>query len=506
MTTMDTGRAPAAVSLRRMPPWYRTLFWVDALERFGFYGMSAILLLFASAPRAEGGLGMSTADGGSLFGVWISLMFMLSLLGGWLGDRVFGHRRALVVGAAVSTAGYACLATPTTWMVAIGLCATALGGAIFKPNHQALVNRMFDDRRGRESGISLMYVGTQLSALLAPLVAGFVGERVNWQLGFLCAALTMIVTTFWLTSTTRQFGGVGDRPIRPLNADERRTAGRRTVITGLAVALVLIGLGVRGKLTPLVAIALIGLLSIFLTIAGYVWLYRNPLLRPSDRRRLRAFLWVYLGATLFWMINAQAGSVLTAFARDETDRDVLGWLVPSAWMQSVTPLFMLFLAPVAASMLPRYGRRHALAGRFSLGLLLAGASFLVMAVAAALAAGDAKVSPMWLVACYLITAVAELIIAAISISACADVLPAQFLGRVMGLYWLFAAVGGGFGNGALAQVAASAPLDGYFTVVGGVAVLVGLAFVLLRRRLTEALAKDPDEAPSPARQESLITT
>ncbi|HET8642723.1 MAG TPA: oligopeptide:H+ symporter, partial [Pseudonocardiaceae bacterium] len=438
MTTADTS---STVSLRRMPPWYRTLFWVDAIERFGFYGMSAILVLFAGASRAENGLGMSDADAGSLFGVWISLMFMLSLLGGWLGDRVFGHRRALIAGAVVSVAGYAFLAVPGTWAVAVGLCATAVGGAIFKPNHQALVNRMFGDRRGRESGISLMYVGTQLSSLLAPLVTGFVGERVNWQLGFALGGAMMLFTAFWLVSAARQFDGVGDRPIRPLSQVERRSAGRRTIITGAVVVLVLVGLGLRGKLTPLVAIALIGLLSIVLTVAGYVWLYRNPLLRGDDRRRLRAFLWVYLGATLFWMINAQGGSVLTDFARDETDRDVFGALMPASWMQAVTPLFMLFLAPMAAAMLPRYGRRHALASRFSVGLVLAGASFLVMALAAAFAAGGARVSPLWLVACYFLTAIAELIIAAISISACADVLPAQFLGRVMGLYWLFAAVG-----------------------------------------------------------------
>jgi POT family proton-dependent oligopeptide transporter len=484
----------APVSLRRMPPWYQTLFWADALERFGYYGMQAVLLLFAVAPRAEGGLGMTVAAAGPLFGAWISLMFALSLLGGWLGDRVLGHRPALLYGSLTSAVGYACLALPWVWSVAVGLCLTALGGAVFKPNHQALVNTMFVDRGARESGISLMYVGTQLSALLGPLLTGYLGERVSWPLGFAVGAVALAACGGWIAASAGRFGGTGDGPARPLDRAERRTASRWTALGLFAVAVGVV-VALTGRLTLLSAVAFVGLTSLLLTVGGYLWLYRHPALGPMDRRRLRAFLVVFLGAALFWMIIAQAGSVLTAFARDRTDRSLGDFVVPASWLQTVTPFCMLFLAPLAAAVLPRYGRRYALAVRFAVGLGLVGGGFLLMSVAALLAAAGTRVSPLWLIVCYLLNAAGEIIVAAVSISACADVLPPAFLGRVMGMYWLFAAVGGGVGNGALARLSTAVPLNRYFAVLGVVTVLAGAAFALGRRRLTASLAHEPAARP-----------
>ncbi|MET0423979.1 MAG: oligopeptide:H+ symporter [Actinoplanes sp.] len=482
----------APVTLRRMPPWYQSLFVADTLERFGYYGMHAVLVLFAAGARADGGLGLSVGDAAALFGMWVSLMFALSLLGGWLGDRVLGRRAALVWGSMLSSAGYVCLALPWRGAALAGLAVVALGGALFKPNHQALVNTLLTDRAARESGISLMYVGTQVSALLAPLVTGFVGERVDWQLGFGIGAVVMAACGAWLRYTAPTFGDAGAVPGRPLDETERRRVWRWTTVAGVVVAVLVAG-AAAGRITVLGGVALVGLASLALTVGGYLWLYRNPSLGPDDRRRLRTFLLVFLGTTLFWMIIAQAGSVLTTFARDEVDRQAGSFLVPASWLQAVTPLGLLFFAPLLASALPRYGRRSALGGRLATGLVLVGGGFLLMAVAAVTAAGPARASAGWLIACYLCNAVGEIVVAAASIAACADVLPVAFLGRVMGMYWLFAAIGGGVGNGALARLSTTVPLPGYFTVLGSLAVVAGAVFYLGRHRLSAALA--PGSAP-----------
>jgi POT family proton-dependent oligopeptide transporter len=477
------------VSLRRMPRWYVTLFSSDLLERFGFYAMQAVLVLYAAAPAAAGGLGLATTDAAALFGAWIGVMFVLSLPGGWLGDRVLGHRRAMIIGCVISVLGYLCLAVPEGWAAAVGLSMVAIGGGVFKPNQNALINLMFGGHRGRESGISLMYVGIQVSALLAPLVTGFLGERGNWPAAFTVAAVAMAACGVLLAVTARQFAGVGARPARPLDNGERRRALWRTGVAAVVLAAVLGGFAAAGVLGVTVVLALSGLLGIVAPAVGYVLLYREKALGPGDRRRLRAFLAVFLGATLFWMIIAHSASLLNLFARDHIDREVLGFTIPASWLQAATPVFILLLAPVVATVLPRIGERHNVAVKFSAGLVLVGAGFVVMAVAALIASDGTRLSPLWLVAVYLTHACGEVIIAAVSISATADVLPRQFLGRTLGMLWLFAALGGGVGSGVV-RLRDVMPEPVYYLGLGGLALVCGVVFALRRRALTRALTND----------------
>ncbi|OUC96388.1 peptide MFS transporter [Streptosporangium minutum] len=482
-------RYDGAVSVRAMPRWYMTLFATDALERFGFYGMQAILVLYAAAPRSTGGLGLARADAAALFGAWIGLMFILSMAGGWAGDRLLGQRPALLAGCVFSGLGYLLLAIPTGVMTAVGLCVLAVGGGLFKPNHQAMINLMFGGSKGRESGISLMYVGVQVSALLAPLVTAFLGERVSWHLAFSVAAVAVIATGVVFASTGAQFHGVGARPPRPLTPGERRVLLTRTSAAGAVLAGLLVVMALAGVLSPSTAIMITGVLTVLVPPIGYLTLYRNPELGVTDRRRLRAFLAVLLGSTLFWMIIAHAASLLNLFARDHVDLDVVGFTVPAGWLQAVTPMFILVLAPMIASVLPRIGGRQHVAIKFAAGLLLVGGGFLVMSVAAALAAGDTRISPLWLIVVYLTHACGEVVVAAVSISALADVLPRPFMGRVVGVYWLFAALGGGLGSGVV-RLSEVVPETAYYLGLGLVAVLVGLGFLLRRAALSRALATD----------------
>lgn len=496
MSTTSVSAQPVGPAARKYPRWFGTLYLTDTLERFGFYGMQAILVLYAAAPTSSGGLGLAVADAASLFGAWIALMFLLSLPGGWVGDRVLGQRRALLVGTVISMTGYLFLAIPgggaTT---AIGLVLLAAGGGLYKPNHQAMINLMYGNDTGRrEAGISIIYTGVQFSALIAPLVTGYLGERVNWNLGFSVAGVAMAVCGILLAKATAQFNGVGSQAGRPLDDTERRKVTNRTLlVVGIILALVL-GAALSNTLSAPMAIGVTGLLSLIFPIIGYRWLYRNKSLSADDRRRLRGFLAVFLGATLFWMIIAHAASLLNLFALHHVDREVFGWTIPASWMQAAVPIFILLLAPVFAWLLPKIGRKNNVAMKFALGLLLVGGSFLLMAIAAALAAGGAKVSPLWLVVVYLAHACGELIVAAVSIAAAGDVLPRQFMARTLGLLWLFAALGGGLGAGVV-RLATVMPEQIYYLGLGLAAILAGLAFVLKRSKLTRALSKD-DQPPS----------
>jgi POT family proton-dependent oligopeptide transporter len=298
-------------------------------------------------------LGLSAADAAALFGAWIGLTFLLSLPGGWIADRLSGAWRAMLAGAAVNTVGYLCLALPVPALTVVGLALLAAGTGLYKPNYQAMVNLMFRDHGEREAGVSLLYVGIQFSALVAPLVTGFLGEQVNWHAGFAVAGAVMLLCLGQLVVARRQFGTAGAAPGRPLPEDRRRTVLRWSAGLGvLTVGLVAAGL-TTGGLPPRALIALVGLACLVAPVAGFVVLHRNPQLDAAARGRLRAMLWIFLGSTLFWMIIAQDGSVLTLFARDHTDREVAGFLVPASWLQAVTPLFVLILAPGFAALLPR---------------------------------------------------------------------------------------------------------------------------------------------------------
>jgi proton-dependent oligopeptide transporter, POT family len=497
---MTTTSAGESVPVRKYPRWFGTLYVTDTLERFGFYGMQAILVLYAVAPVDRGGLGLAVADAASLFGAWIAVMFLLSLPGGWVGDRVLGQRRTLLLGACVSLTGYLILALPAGGAsTAVGLTVLAVGGGLYKPNHQAMINLMYGDNVGRrEAGISIIYTGVQFSALVAPLLAGYLGERVSWNLGFAVAGVAMAAAAVVLFRATAQFNGVGARAARPLEPQERRKIVNRSLFVVGALAAVLLGAAIAGTLSPAMAIGISGLLSLVCPIIGFRWLYRNKTLSAGDRRRLRGFLAVFLGATLFWMIIAHAASLLNLFALNHVDREMFGWVIPASWLLAAVPVFILLLAPAFAVLLPRIGRRNNVGVKFSLGLLLVGGSFLLMAVAAATASGGTKISPLWLVAVYLAHACGELIVAAVSIAAAGEVLPRQFMARTLGLLWLFAALGGGLGAGVV-RLAEVVPEPAYYLGLGSAAVLAGLAFALGRKRLSRALAADdPEPAALPA--------
>ncbi|MBH1935800.1 MFS transporter [Streptomyces sp. AV19] len=475
------------------PAWFRALFVSDLLERFGFYGTQAILMLYAAAPRDEGGLGMAEPDAAALFGSWVGLSFMLCLPGGLVADRLLGSRRTLLLGSATVAAGYAALAVPAAWPTAPGLILLAIGTGLYKPGFQALLGQMSGRDRGRlEAGISLIYVGIQLSALLSPLATGFLGERVDWHLGFALTGLAMTLGAVRTALGGRHFDGTGDRPGRPAAPAAVRRALRGTALAAVLLAASAAGGIVTGALTPSVAIRLVGLLTAVLPVAGYLTLYRNPRLTAADRRRLRTALWIFLGSALFWLLVAQNGSALTLFARDSTDRRILGFTAPVSWLQAATPLYILLLAPLFARLLPRAGRRGpaAVPLKFAAGLLLVGTSFLLMSLAAALAAGGERVSPVWLLVTYLLHACGELIVAAVGVAAVAHILPEPFLAQTLGLLWLFAALGGGSGA-QLVRLTAVVPAPVYYLGLAAPALAVGAALAWRREAVAGGLADDP---------------
>ncbi|HEX4221162.1 MAG TPA: oligopeptide:H+ symporter [Pseudonocardiaceae bacterium] len=470
-------------------PWFVTLFMTDTWERFGFYALQAILVLYATASKPSGGLGLASGWAAGLFAIWIGLTFMLALPGGWIGDRLLGQRRTIMTGLGLIALGHFALAVPVSWFSAVGICLVALGTGLYKPNHQAVLNTMLGQQAGRrESGISVIFVGMQVSALLAPLIVGYVGERINWHLAFAIAGVALSVGfLIFVFARNRFFGDIGVAPGRPLADRERRRVGWIV----LAVVVVLAALVLVHPPFPAV-MGIFGLIAIVSPFVAYSQLRRHRDLTAFDRRKLRGFLWLLLGATTFWALITQDGTSLNLFARDHTDRSVFGFVLPASWLQSATPLFILVLAPVLAWLLPKIRSRTAIPVKLSVGLLMGGVSFLLMAGAAALAVQGVRVSPGWLLGTYLLHACGEVVVSAVAISAAADVLPRRFLGHTIGLFWLFAALGGSLG-GTLVQVESVVPMPAYFLAFAIVPTVLCVVFAVRRKKIAEALSPQDDQ-------------
>jgi POT family proton-dependent oligopeptide transporter len=486
----EPALAPAAPRERTFfgyPRWYGTLFVVDIWERFSFYGMLAILYLYVVAEPARGGLGMSTADGAALSGLYLALVFIASLPGGWLADRVLGPQRATMTGGLLIVAGHVCLAVPVAGSLYPGLALIVAGTGLVKPSMAAMIGQLYRDRpEQREAAFSLFYTSIQVSALLAPLATGYLGERVNWHLGFGVAAAGMLAGVVQFAAGRRGFGDVGRFPASPLSPDLRRIAVRRTGIAlGLIVVLATAGAATGTLRLPRV-LMVVGLVVLATPVLYLRGLRRDPALDGAARRRIGALTWMLLASSGFWLLFAQGPALLNLFAQRSVDRDVGGFTVPASWFQSVQPLFLLLLSPLAALLWLRLGRRIAAPPKFAAGLLGGGLAFLLMAAAAS-AAERSPVSPWWLVGVYLLLVGGELGVAPIGLSLAAHVAPPGYAGRLLGLFWLFAAVGAAAG-GQLSHLTEVVRPAVYFGLLGVFGVLTAGALAIGARVLTDRLS------------------
>ncbi|WP_433336514.1 peptide MFS transporter [Spirillospora sp. CA-294931] len=498
MTTSEPTTRPLAAPEGRAsakPPgrsrWFTTLFLTDVWERFSFYGMQAILVLYAAAPQSEGGLGLPKATAAAMFGIYMATIFMLALPGGWLGDRVLGERRAVMYGGITIAAGHYCMALPVKGCTYLGLLLIGVGTGVLKPNMSGLLTRFYGRGESvqREASFSVFYMSVQVSALLAPLVTGYLGERVSWHAGFMAAGVGMTFGVIQFAAGARHFGDVGAAPGRPASRAELWSAGRKPLAC-LAVAGVLFGADLAaGTFQIEHVLAGLGLVAFVVPFIGYASLRRHPDLDAEARTRLGAYTWLLLAAALFWMGVGQAGSLLNLFAKNSTDRGVSGFVIPAAWFQSAIPLFILMTAPLFAVLWLRLGPRASVRLKFTVGLGFAGAGFLIMAAAAAAAADGHKVSPLWLVAVFLMLACGEITLGPVGIAAAADAAPPAFRGRVIGLWWLFCALGVAVGS-RVVLLTKVLPDSVYYLLVGVLAAAGAAALAVWGRRIGRIMAYD----------------
>jgi proton-dependent oligopeptide transporter, POT family len=463
------------------PRGLSTLFFTEMWERFSYYGMRALLILFMTASAAEGGLGFDTASAGAVYGLYTSMVYMACLPGGWIADRLIGQRRAVLWGGILIASGHFSMAFPSLTTFYLGLLLIVLGTGLLKGNISVLVGTLYregDNRR--DAGFSLYYVGINLGAFLAPLVCGWLGQRVNWHAGFAAAGFGMVLGVIQYVLGSRHLGDGGLKPAVS-SADEYQ-ANRRLalIIAGLFATLVaVIGVGAYTGAIPVTAAQVsdwAGYFLLVVTAGFFAWLLTSSSWTPGERKRLYAVTVFFLAAALFWSLFEQAGSTLNLFADRDTRTSVLGWEFPSSWFQSMNSMFVWSFAGVFAWLwlaLGRRGKEPSTPIKFSLGLIFVGAGFGVLVVAANLAQNGVKVSPMWLTVTYLLHTFGELCLSPVGLSAMTKLAPARIAGLVMGVWFLATSVGN-FIAGRLAGFYEAMPLPALFTNIALFGIIAGL--------------------------------
>jgi len=481
------------------PRGLATLFFTEMWERFSYYGMRALLILFMTAEMANGGLGIDPRHAGAIYGLVTSGVYLFSLPGGWIADRLIGQRNAVFAGGVLISLGNFMLAVPAGPVLFFGgLLTIALGTGLLKPNVSCIVGMLYEGQSSarRDSAFSIFYLGINLGATIAPFVSGTVGETVGYRWGFLAAGVAMLIGLVQYRLTGHHLGGIGELPAERRGAEQRRNL--RKFVPALVVFAAVVALVACGVIPvdPLQLANVAGAAMIALAVLFFGSVLLLPGLTRAEKANVGIIMLLFASSMVFWAGYEQAGSTLNLFARDFTDRSLFGSLFasgahPASWYQAVPPIFVIMLAPLFAWLwiaLARSGRDPSAVAKLGLGLLQLGLSFVVMMVAAGLVARDGhKALPTWLVLTYFLQTTGELCLSPIGLSNVTKLAPRRYVGQMMGTWFLATAlgnlaaglIGGEIGSG---TIDAMPPRFLWMAVIGaGAGVSMLLIAMALRR-------------------------
>jgi proton-dependent oligopeptide transporter, POT family len=426
------------------------LFFTEMWERTSFYGMRALLILFL-VDRMRGGFGLDDRTAAAIYGLYNAAVYMLSVPGGWVADRLVGAQRAVLGGGCIIALGHVLLgigAVPAVFF--LGLLAIVLGTALLKPNISAIVAQLYPEGGARrDAGFTVFYMGINAGALLGPLACGWLALHYGWHAGFLFAAFGMFLGVAQFAWFRHLLGEAGlnplearsDAPLPGVHPHAWRWLGG--ILLGIALLVALVWSGVL-HVAPVTlqhgtTYVIVGISALYF---GYLLLFAG--LNGVETKRTGVLIMLFVGCAVFWSGFEQAGSSFSLFAERFTDRHIGGFEVPAAWFQSLNALdIVLFALPFAAlwSWLGRRKRDPSAPLKFTLGLTGMALGFPVIAAAAAFAAAGQPVSMNWLVAVYLIHTWGELCLSPVGLSAFTKLAPGRFAGQSLGVWFTAMALG-----------------------------------------------------------------
>lgn len=445
-----TGEGDNKKSWFGHPSGLSTLFFTELWERFSYYGMRGLLVLFMVDAVEKGGMGLDDRTASSIYGLYTAFVYLAALPGGWIADRLIGAQRAVWIGGLIIALGHFTLAIPSTKAFFLGLILVVLGTGFLKPNISAIVGQLYPEGGARrDAGFTIFYMGINMGAFLGPLVCSYLGEQVNWHLGFGAAGVGML---FGVAQYKLSAGRLGDAGLHAAknesqdNAKEGFDKAWYLVIGGLAVFGTVVYLGLAEIIT-FNALALAQnttYVIVGIAFAFFIYVFAFGGLTAEERSRTLVIVILFVTSAVFWSGFEQAGSSLTLFADRYTDRFAFAFEIPAGWFQSLNPFYIVVLAPLFASIWVRLARRQldpSMPAKFAIGLIILGLGFLIMVAAANLVVAGNQAAPYWLILTYLLHTMGELCLSPVGLSSVTKLAPKRFVGQMMGIWFLATSLG-----------------------------------------------------------------
>ena len=434
------------------PRGLATLFFTEMWERFSYYGMRAILILFMTTETAQAGLGLTTETAAAIYGLYTAGVYLLTLPGGWLADNVFGQRKAVFYGGCIIMLGHIVLAIPGSPIIfSIGLALVAIGTGLLKPNISTIVGDLYPEGGARrDAGFSTFYMGINLGAFLGQLIVPIVAENVDWHLGFGLAAIGMLAGLIQYKMTEGSLGELGVVP-KAKELSELDRADSSNSVMGMVMAGLLVGilalLQFTGQIDMMTAKGIaqgVGVIIVLVTLFYFIYILTAGGLTTDEKKKVAIIFLLFVGAAIFWSGFEQAGSSLNLFARDHTDRTFLGGTIAAGSLQAVNSMFIIIFAPLIGALWVKLAARNLNPStplKFGIGLIMLGLGFLVMVFAAQIAASGGKAGMFFLVLTYFLHTIGELTLSPIGMSATTKLSPKRYVGQMMGIWFVGAALG-----------------------------------------------------------------
>ena len=434
------------------PGGLSTLFFTEMWERFSYYGIRPLLILYMTAALASGGFAFSRESAAAIVGIYASSVYLASLPGGWIADRWLGLRRAVWWGGVLIALGHLSIALSAVFAhqaFFLGLILIVMGTGLLKPNISAIVGDLYPEGGARrDSGFAIFYMGINLGAFIAPFLTGALGERVGWHWGFGVAGLGMLCGL--LTYRARANRTLGTIRLRPSVGEAQQRQVRTATLSALAVIAVVVALAMAGMI-PINPVAIAQKMTVVIgvmAVAYFTYLFFFAGLDGDEIKRTGVILVLFVFSAIFWSAYEQAPTSLNLFARDFTDRHIFGWEMPTLWLQSATPFFVIALSPVFAAVWLALAKRDidlSSPAKFAFALFAAGLSYLIMVSATnhVIAGGGvgARVSVLWLLVTYFLQVVGELALSPVGLSSVTKLAPPRFIGQMMGVWFMSIALG-----------------------------------------------------------------
>lgn len=431
------------------------LFFTEMWERFSYYGMRAILMLYMVSKVQDGslgGMGLGDSEAGAIYGIYVASVYLLSLPGGWLADNILGQKKAIWYGGIIIMIGHIILAFDAgNILFFTGLSVVALGTGLLKPNISSIVSELYPEGGSRrDSAFSIFYMGINLGGALGMIIVGYLGEKIGWHIGFGAAAVAMFLGLIGFKLFSEKYlDGLG--AFQAKNLDDTTQTSKSSSSTGLIYFGIGLGILFIFKLLGIINLdsteALaesMGAMIVTIAFVYFSYILISGGLTTDEKKKVVVLMIFFVAVAIFWAGYEQGGSSLNTFALRYTDRFVGSFEMPASWLQGLQSIYVIIFSPIFAALWLYFNRKNADPSspvKFSWGLLILGIGFIFMIFAAKIVAGGGKASYGYLVITYLFTVLGELCISPVGLSYYTKLAPKRYLSQLMGIWFVGASLG-----------------------------------------------------------------